>query len=276
MRAVRLISFFALLALALNFASAKIEVVEVASPSMKKSIKNVVVTPTYYEQDSDRRYPVVYLLHGYGGNHMSWVHIRQDIEKLASDLGMIIVCPDGANSWYYDSPVNKSIRYETYVTKELIPFVDSKYRTDSRKSMRAVAGLSMGGHGAMWLGVNHQDLFCASGILSGGVDIRPFPKNWNLKDDLGEYEKNPDIWDSHTCVNLVPKIGKDYNIYIDCGTEDFFYKVNLDLHNRLLDKKIPHVYIARPGKHDGAYWNNAIDYQLLYFSKIFSKNSKGE
>ena len=67
---------------------------------------------------------------------------------------------------------------------------------------------------------------------------------------------------------IVPKIGKDYNIYIDCGTEDFFYKVNLDLHNRLLDKKIPHVYIARPGKHDGAYWNNAIDYQLLYFSKI--------
>ncbi len=253
---------------------AGVDAVKVKSPSMNKEVDNVIVTPLDYTQNTSKRYPVVYLLHGHGGNAKSWIHIRPDLEQLATLFGMIIVCPDGKNSWYYDSPVDKSMRYETYVTKELVSYVDSNYRTIPQASHRALAGLSMGGHGAMWLGVRNQDKFCASGILSGGVDIRPFPKNWHLKDDLGDYENNKAVWDAHTCINLIHQIKPNYNIYIDCGTEDFFYKVNRNLHEQLLYYKIPHVYIARPGVHNGKYWNNAIDYQLLYFAKIFANNSK--
>ena len=243
------------------------DTVEVFSPSMNIYVKNVVILPADY--DGKTNLPVVYLLHGYGGNHASWIQTKPELPELATRYGIIIVCPDGKNAWYWDSPLNPKIKYETYVSKELVGYIDKNYKTKKDKSGRAITGLSMGGHGGLWLGIRHQDVFGACGSTSGGVDIRPFPNNWEIKNALGEYQENRQWWDEHTVIEQIRLIQPETAIIIDCGTEDFFFEVNEKLHKELLIRKISHDYISRPGAHDRKYWSNAIEYQLLFFSRFF-------
>src|SRR5690606_5322643 len=121
--------------------AAKVDTVETRSQAMGKMIKAVVVTPDSYEAGS--RFPVVYLLHGHGGNYANWVDKAPAIKDAADRYGFIIVCPDGDNSWYWDSPVDKNYQYETYVAKELISWVDQNYKTIADRKGRAITGLSM-------------------------------------------------------------------------------------------------------------------------------------
>ncbi|MDP4202546.1 MAG: alpha/beta hydrolase-fold protein, partial [Bacteroidota bacterium] len=108
--------------------AAKIETVSTYSKVMNKEIKAVVVTPDNYS--TAKRLPVIYLLHGYGGNYNDWITQGKSFIPLVDTYDVIVVCPDGAiGSWYFDSPMDKNFQYETYVTKELIPFVDSHYAT---------------------------------------------------------------------------------------------------------------------------------------------------
>jgi S-formylglutathione hydrolase FrmB len=130
----------------------------------------------------------------------------------------------------------------------------------------------MGGHGGLWLGIRHSDIFGSAGSTSGGVNIIPFPKNWKMADQLGDYESNKEAWRDHTVINLVPQLKPgQLNIIFDCGVDDFFFEVNNELHQALLDAKIPHDYITRPGAHTAQYWRNSILYQLLYFNEIFTR-----
>ena len=109
--------------------------------------------------------------------------------------------------------------------------------------------------------------------MSGGVDIRPVPRNWELPYDLGEYAAHKKSWDDHTEVNQIDRIEDgDLAIAIDCGESDFFLEVNKSFHERLLGRKISHDFTTRPGGHDPAYWNNSLDYQLLFFKKYFERN----
>ncbi len=254
-------------------ANKNIREISTFSESMQKQIPATVILPDSYGKKKSKKYPVVYLLHGYGGNFKDWSTIKKDLQERASQANVIIVCPDGQNSWYWDSPIDPSFKFETYVSKELVEHIDENFRTVKDKKGRAITGLSMGGHGAMWLAIRHNDVFGAGGSMSGGLDIRPFPNEWNMKDRLGEYEKNKELWDKHTVINEIEKLHpEDLAIIIDCGYDDFFYKVNLDTHAKLLEMKIPHDFIIRPGGHDWNYWNNAVDFQLLFFKKFFDRN----
>jgi len=245
-----------------------VDTVSVYSPKMGLEVKNVVILPANYSKS--KKYPVLYLLHGYGGKHDSWVGLKPSLPQDASRLNIIIVCPDGKNSWYWDSPINPKSQYETFVSKELVDYIDKNYSTVTSKKGRAITGLSMGGHGSLWLAIRHQDVFGACGSMSGGVDIRPFPNNWNMKDALGSYRENPVIWDNHTVINQIQYIEPNsLAIIFDCGKDDFFFEVNKQLHEKLLYNNILHDYIVRPGKHDGNYWRNALDYQFVFFSKFF-------
>lgn len=245
------------------------EHVPVHSDAMNRDVNNMIILPASY--DGKREFPVIYLLHGHGMQYFEWLRVQRDLPKLADHYGIILVCPDAGNSWYWDSPVNPASRFETYVACELPAFIKSKYKTIDSKDARAITGLSMGGHGALWLAIRHQDVFGACGSMSGAVDIRPFPRNWNIADSLGKYEDNPARWDAHTVMTQLPLIKPGLAIIIDCGTGDFFFEVNEKLHRELLARKIPHDYISRPGAHNGAYWRNAVLYQILFFSEIFNK-----
>ena len=261
--------FFLLLTTALQ--AATVDTVQTFSAAMQKSIKAVVIKPSGYA--SGKEFPVVFLLHGYGGNYSDWVQKAPSVTALADTYQTIIVCPDGnKGSWYFDSPVDPAYRYETYITDELVKWVDANYRTIKDRSARAITGLSMGGHGALYLAFKHQDVFGAAGSMSGGVDIRPFPKNWEIPARLGAYAQFPERWEQNTVTNMLHLLTSgSLALIIDCGTDDFFFKVNTILHEKLKERNIAHDFIARPGGHSWPYWNNAVNYQLLYFSRYFSK-----
>lgn len=249
--------------------AAVVDTIQTYSPSMKKNIKSVVITPDNYT--TDKEWPVVYLLHGYSGNHLDWINKAKGFEKAADVYNMIIVCPDGGfSSWYWDSPVDPESKYETFISDELIKSVDTKYKTINDSKGRAITGLSMGGQGALYLAIRHPNVFGAAGSMSGGVDIRQFPDNWDMAKRLGTYTDQPEHWEKNAIVNMLNLItANSLAIIIDCGTEDFFYKVNENLHEKLLSLKIPHDYITRPGEHNWQYWNNAINYQLLFMNNFF-------
>jgi S-formylglutathione hydrolase FrmB len=251
--------------------AAKIDTVDTYSSSMKKTIKAVVITPDSYS--GGKELPVLYLLHGYSGSYSDWAKKDPALGAVADTYQMIIVCPDGGfGSWYYDSPADPSFRYETYVSDELVTWVDSHYKTLKDRTGRAITGLSMGGHGALYLALRHQTVFGAAGSMSGGVDIRPFPNNWDMAKRLGTYAQFPERWEQNTVINLLHLLTPGaLALIIDCGTEDFFFRVNNNLHDKLLERNIAHDYITRPGGHNWNYWNNSLNYQLLFMRQYFDK-----
>lgn len=262
-----------LIALMQSGNAAVVDTVTTYSPSMKKNIKAVVITPDNYT--NNKELPVLYLLHGFGGNYADWITKANGFERGADLHQMIIVCPDGNNSWYWDSPTDQNYKYETYVSDELVKWVDSKYKTIKSRKGRAITGLSMGGHGALYLALRHQDVYGAAGSMSGGVDIRPFPNNWQMAARLGKFAEQPDNWEKYTVINLLHLLTPNsLSILVDCGTEDFFYKVNEHLHEQLAYRNIPHDFISRPGAHNWPYWNNAINYQMLFMSTYFKNQMK--
>lgn len=248
------------------------DTIEVKSDKMNRSIKCTVIVPEqYFDLDlQDEQYPVLYLLHGAWGSYRDWP-TKANLDDLASDYSVIIVCPDGQDSWYLDSPIDPSFQFETFISKELVRYIDMNYRTLRSPGYRAITGLSMGGHGALWVGLQHPEVFGSCGSMSGGVDITKFPNKWKIDQRLGKYEDNKQAWADHAVINIVDKIKPGQNIIIDDGSEDFFYEVNLNLHKALLDRKIKHDFTIRPGGHTWDYWVNSLDYHMLFFAKAFDR-----
>lgn len=252
--------------------AARVDTLEVQSPSMDKTLKNVVILPESY-RDTGTGYPVVYLLHGAGDLFDKWVKTVPAIKELADRHELIIVCPDGGvTSWYLDSPIDPAMHYETYISGELVPVVDRNYNTIPHAHSRAITGHSMGGHGAMYLAIRHPDLFGAAGSMSGGLDFTGFPHDWDIAKRLGPYAENQELWRSNTVLSQSDRLkGSQLRILLDCGTEDFFFEVNQRMHQKLTALKIPHEYTVRPGGHEWPYWANAIKYQLLFFEGFFGE-----
>lgn len=268
---MKLKAFIVLFALSICISTqaAIVDTVQVKSKKMNRNIPCVIISP---DKQIGKTYPTLYLLHGYGGNHKTWIGIKPNLPQLVDEYGIIVVCPNGENSWYWDSPINSNSQFETFVSDELIKYIDKNYPSIPNHKGRAITGLSMGGHGAMWLAIRHQDIFGAAGSMSGGLDIRPFPDNWDMKRQIGEKDKNQQIWEEYTVINQLDKLKNgSLAIIFDCGYSDFFFTVNNNFHQGLLDRKIDHDFIVRPGGHTSEYWNNSIDYQLLFFNKFFNK-----
>ena len=231
--------------------AAKIDTIQVFSASMNKNIKTCVIVPDGYKK-SKKKFPVVYLLHGYSGNYATWVKSFKDVGKQVDQYGFIAIGVDGNYSrWYFDSPIDPAFKYETYVINELVPFIDKKYKTVATREARAITGLSMGGHGALYLSFKHQDVFGAAGSMSGGVDFRPFPEKWDIKKRLGAITEFPENWDKNTVTNMLDLVKNSHlKLIIDCGVDDFFIDVNRELNKKMLALKINHDYIERTGQHN--------------------------
>lgn len=249
-----------------------VDTVSVYSNSMHKTIKAVVIKPDNYHSTS-ARFPVVYLLHGYGGYYSNWIIRVPALKHYADTYQLLIVCPDGeTGSWYFDSPVDTSFRYETHIASEIVAFTDANYRTVADKDHRAITGLSMGGHGALFLGIRHSDVFGAAGSMSGAVDFSDIKNRYELGKKIGDTITNAKEWHSLTVINLVENYANTgIKIIFDCGDKDFLINGNRKLHQKMLQLKIPHDYTERPGTHDWNYWRNAISFHLLFFQRFFNE-----
>jgi S-formylglutathione hydrolase FrmB len=265
-------SLFFIIALLITtlLSAATVDTVTIYSNSMHKSHQCVVIKPDGYKKKKNQ-FPVVYLLHGFSGNYADWIKKVPGIKAAADAQQIIIVCPDGNySSWYFDSPIDSNWRYETYITAEVVPYIDQHYRTLATPASRAITGLSMGGHGGLFLGLRHRDLFGACGSMSGGVDINASRRQFDIVKRIGDTVVNAGNWKEYSVFYMIDQY-KDtrQKIIFDCGTEDFYYPANHQFHEKLLGLHIPHDYTERPGQHNWAYWNNAVQYQLLCFGMFF-------
>jgi putative tributyrin esterase len=266
----------------LSFAST-VDTLQIPSTAMNKTYKAAVVLPNSYSKGKTA-YPVLYLLHGAYGHFSDWLSKTPNnntVKNLADQYNIIIVMPEGETfSFYLDSPVNKGSQFETYITQEVIQKIDKTYRTVSDKKGRVIAGLSMGGHGALYLSARHPELFCAAGSMSGAVDMGTMlgrePNDQVIKlmqPVFGDQSTNQNLYDQNAVIGMIDKIkANKLALIIDCGVDDFLIEPNRELHRRLVYSKVPHDYTERPGAHTWEYWENALPYQILFFSKVFKSN----
>lgn len=271
--------------IALQTTAAEVDTVYVESKTMQITYKAAVIKPSSYAQNN-KKYPVVYLLHGAMGHFNTWLNKipnKSFLTNLADQYNTLIVMPEGEiYSWYIDSPFDKKSQFETHVSKEVVEKIDALYRTVKGNTGRAITGYSMGGHGALYLSARHPDLYACAGSISGGVDMNytKFKITGDFSGTKREFERilgtsNPDseIFKNNSIVNMLELLKKNaLPISIDCGVDDYLIDVNRALHEKMVAQKIPHDYTERSGGHTWDYWENALTYQFVFFDKIFKKN----
>jgi putative tributyrin esterase len=242
-------------------AKSKVETIPFQSKLVKTKLPYNVILPADYNTARSTRYPVLYLLHGLNGHYSDWVS-RTNIADYASQYRLIVVTPEGNDSWYIDN-------YETYILQELIPDVQQRYRTIEARYARGIAGLSMGGYGAIKFGLKSPHTFAFAASMSGAFGITRFsekevPASWRESLKLfgpvgSETRKANDLFE--IIAKLSPeRVQSLPYFYFDCGTEDspLIFPQNRELAGLLFEKKIPHEYRELPGDHSWAYWDRQI------------------
>lgn len=260
------------------------------STILNKSVAYSVYLPEGYDQ-SIRRYPVLFLLHGYTDNETAWIQFgelgRIADQSIASGEAtpMIVVMPDAGISWYMNS-ADGSMNYESFFVKEFIPYIDKTYRTRSTKQNRAIAGLSMGGFGSLLYTLKYPDLFAACAPLSAGI----FTQQELIKMDQGTWDavlglpygaglKDTFRLTAHFAANDILSLTEKANsetlkqvaYYIDCGDKDFLIKGNMSLHSLMIDKAIPHEFRVREGEHNWTYWRASLPEVLRFVTRNFHR-----
>ncbi len=266
--------------------AATVDTVAIASAAMQRSYRAAVVRPASYSlKNSKTHYPVLYLLHGAYGHFGDWLRKTPDallLQRLADQYQLLIVCPEGETfSFYLDSPVNPASQFETYLTQDVIHEIDHRYRTVPSRRGRVVAGLSMGGHGALYLAARHPNLFCAAGSMSGALDLT-YAARASTPDEaanrqklfaplLGPTGQTPDPYAANSVLTLLGQL-RGLPILLDCGTDDALLETNREVHRRLLYQRIPHTYTERPGGHTWEYWQGALPAQVLFLWEELRSN----
>jgi len=250
----------------------------------------VYVPPDY--ASSTRRYPVVYLLHGYTDDESGWIQFGEvggaaDRAIAAGEVPpMIIVMPDGGVAWYMNDAAG-TVRWEDMFIQELIPHIDATYRTRPSREFRGIAGLSMGGWGTLIQALRHPDLFAAGAAFSAAVwtddEVLAMKQdNWDkLLGPLfgaagfaGKGRLTPHLR-KHNPLDLAKTLAeeslKKVRLYIDCGDDDFLIKGNCALHVALAERKIPHEFRVRDGGHTWSYWRTGIVDGLKFIGQSFHR-----
>jgi S-formylglutathione hydrolase FrmB len=256
---------------------ARVESISIESRAMGKPWPALVILPPAYFAEKERRFPVLYLLHGASGDHQSWVRytsVLSDIEKRE----LIVVCPYGRTyGWYVDSPRRENSKVETHVVKELVPHIDANYRTVAGRESRAIAGYSMGGHGAVTLAAKHPEMFVSASSLSGILDITRWPRHWMLTEVFGPMDESREFWVANSAMGLAKAFtasAKEVSLFVDCGRADVAFEENRDFHRLLGKLGVAHVYKDRPGGHNWEYWSDHIAEHLDFHLKCMGAASE--
>jgi enterochelin esterase-like enzyme len=237
------------------------------SVALGRSMPFEVYLPPGYDSTSYARVPVLYMLHGLGGNQTDWE--ADGLFTTATDLinsgdipPMIIVTPAGDSGYWIDQ-AKDGPRYGTYVAHDLVSLIDSQYRTLADGSYRAIGGMSMGGHGALQLALNNPGEFSVVGAHS--VALRTKAQAFDFFGDQRYFE-------AHDPVSLYPRNqvqARQMTIWIDIGRSDTWYAPATSFHQLLVSQHISHVWNTYDGGHDATYWHSHVADYLRFYGEAF-------
>lgn len=240
-----------------------------------------IYLPKSYNVNSDKKYPILYLLHGMSDTQDAWFlrgHVK-DVADLLMRSGeaceMIIVSPNAGGSiqgdvWngYFNMP---GWQYETFFYKEFIPYIEQTYRVIANKGHRAIAGLSMGGGGCAMYAQHHSDMFSSCYAMSALVDIpdKDTSKDPPINTKIGILTKS--VRDN-SCIKYVLNATeaikqelRSVNWFVDCGDDDFLLDRNIEFYQAMRNAHIPCEFRVRDGQHEWEYWHSAL-YTCLHFT----------
>jgi enterochelin esterase-like enzyme len=238
------------------------------SPSLGREMPFEVYLPPGYDSDVSARFPVLYMLHGLGGDYRSWQSIGLfDTATRLIEQGlvppMIIVTPEGESGYWLDH-ANGGPRFGAYVSKDLVSFVDSTFRTDRQPDARAIGGLSMGGHGALQIALNNPGEFSIVGAHS--IALRTKEQAFDFFGDRAYYQ-------AHDPVSIIakdPGRARDLSIWIDIGSSDPWLARAALLHDQMAVKGLAHSWQVWLGGHDSAYWSAHLADYLSHYGSAFT------
>ena len=245
-----------------------------------------VYLPAGYDLNTERTYPVLYLLHGMDGTNKDWYergHVKDVMDQLTASgeaCEMIIVTPDAGGSvregkWngYFDM---EGWHYEEFFFGEFVPMIEAAYRIKADKAHRAIAGLSMGGGGATSYAQRHADMFAACYAMSAAMDCSPADAEQVKRGD-----KTALLFDAiHrlSCVDYITEANearkeqlRTVQWFVDCGDDDFLFDCNLDFYQAMRRAGIPCQLRVRDGAHTWEYWHSALYIALPYVSRVFGR-----
>lgn len=267
-----------------------VEKIQLPSSILKTNVNCSIYFPPDYDT-SNRSYPVLYLLHGYTDNETAWVQfgeVNSTVDKAIAKKEIspvIIVMPDAGVTWYMND-INNKEPYEDMFIKELIPYIDSKYRTRAKKEFRAIGGLSMGGFGSLLYSMKYPDTFVACIAFSAAV--RPNEELIKMDDKrynevfgklLGPKPKSlneiPEYWKTINPIELAKMQPVDklntVGFYLDCGDDDYLIEGNTLLNSIMNERKIKHEFRVRDGVHNWTYWRENIIDGMKFITKYFRR-----
>lgn len=216
----------------------------------------VVVLPAGYD-GSARRYPVLYLLHGHDGGHRNWME-RTNLLAYTARLPLIVVLPDGGNSWYSNSFARPDEKFEDYVARDVPAYVDQHFRTLTFREARYIAGLSMGGYGALKIALRNPARFSLAGSFSGALTPVRDTTYASVRDAFGPPGSAP------RAENDLPAIARDARVpdatyfYLDTGSADRVLPSNRELVQVMAARPLAYEYHEVPGAHTWEFWNRRL------------------
>lgn len=231
------------------------------SASLNRDMQYRVILPSSIADQS--KLPVVYLLHGSDGSYQDWSNYS-DVAKYA-EAGLILVMPEGASSYYTNAVDRPEDRYEDYIVRDLISDVENKFPAASERAKRAIAGISMGGYGAIKLSLVHPELFVFAAGMSSAIDVpsRPFSiKRW------GQWRSHRAIfgpWDGEVQHKNDPfvlaRTLDPHNVpylFLTCGEQEGLLPSNRQFSRLLAARHFQFEYDFGPGAHDWNQWNGRL------------------
>jgi enterochelin esterase-like enzyme len=248
-------------------AAARLETHKLASASLGREMSYMVYLPPGYDSPQMARYPVLYMLHGLGGDYRSWE--RNGLFDAATAMiergeidPMIIVTPEGERGYWVDQ-ANGGPRFGSYIARDLVATIDRDYRTLPNRLMRAIGGMSMGGHGALQLALNNPNQFGIVGAHS--VALRRYEQAFAFFGDK-------QYFDAHDPVSLCaknPTRARTFSIWVDIGNSDGWYQQAEAFHKLLAGAGVSHQWTVFNGGHDDAYWTAHVRDYLRFYSQAF-------
>ena len=246
----------------------------VASAALNRTMKYRVLLPEGYE-GSGMQYRALYLLHGLTGDYLDW-STRTELSRAARGLPIVIVMPEGENSWYVNA-ADKGPRFEDYIADDMLKDYEREYRVIRSSYGRAIAGLSMGGYGALRIALKRPGVFVAAGGFSSalGVTDPKFAENLaSFREELSRIF-GPAGSEARAANDILLIAGSAKPetapaLYVDCGTSDGLLASNRELVAIFQKRGLNYEYHEVPGAHTWDYWNRRLDDFLPWLMRAFT------